>query len=70
MSNLNISSIPVKSLIRPLLWYTCSAWDPWNNGEIDELKMIQRSDHMFVTNRLQNTSGVGGMLQYMNCWSL
>jgi hypothetical protein len=41
ISSTSAKELAYKSLIRPSLEYTCSAWDPYNKGKIDQLEMVQ-----------------------------
>eukprot|EP00745_Piridium_sociabile_P041733 TRINITY_DN82982_c0_g1_i5.p1 TRINITY_DN82982_c0_g1~~TRINITY_DN82982_c0_g1_i5.p1 ORF type:complete len:1008 (+),score=211.04 TRINITY_DN82982_c0_g1_i5:126-3026(+) len=65
--NLRISSITVKemaykSLVRPILEYASTVWDPHQKNDIDKLEAVQRRAARFALNRHRNTSSVGNML--------
>ena len=41
-------------LVRPLLEYGCTAWDPYRSGQIDQLERVNKRAARFVTgNRLR-----------------
>ena len=67
-SSTSAKELAYKSLIRPTLEYTCSAWDPYNKDKIDQLKMVQHRAARFFSQR--NVSSVGDMLQRLNWCSV
>ena len=52
-----------KVLVRPLVEYCSSIWDPSTNRLIHQIEMIQRRAARFVLNRYHNTSSVTSMLE-------
>ena len=73
--NLKINSTALKStayrtLIRPSLEYACTVWDPYTQGNIYKLEMVQRRAARFVLGRYNNTSSVGDMLYELGWTSL
>ena len=65
--NLKIGSVRTKNLayktlVRPILEYASSVWDPHLQKDIDEIEKVQRRAARFVQNRHRNTSSVGEML--------
>ena len=46
--------------------YACSAWNPHNKCEIDQLELVQYRTDRLATNRQRNTSSAGDMLQHLN----
>ena len=68
--NLRISSTKVKttayqSLVRPRLEYAASVWDPYTQGNIDRLEMVQRRAARWVLGRYHQRSSVGEMLEQL-----
>ena len=68
--NLNISSTSVKenaykSLVRPLVEYASSVWDPYHQKDIHRLDMVQRRAARYVSNRHGNRSRVDSMLEHL-----
>ena len=59
-----------KSFVTSWLEFACSACDPHNKGEMNELKMVQRRVLIFFTNRQRSTSNAGDMLKHLNWRSL
>ena len=71
--NLRIHSTQLKTtayqtLVRPLVEYGCTVWDPHTAGCIHQLEMIQRRAARYVLNRYHNTSSVSEMLEQLG-WS-
>ena len=52
-----------KALVRPLVEYACTVWDPHTQKNISKLEMLQRRYARFVFNDYQRTSSVNSMLQ-------
>ena len=68
--NLNISSCSVKetaykTLVRPLLEFASSAWDPGLQVDINRLQMVQRRAARYTLNRYHNRSSVSEMLDQL-----
>ena len=57
-------------MIRPSLEYACTVWDPYTQGNIYKLEMVQRRAARFVLGRYNNTSSVGDMLLELGWTSL
>ena len=51
------------TLVRPLVEYVSSVWNPYTQGNIQKVEMVQRRAARYVTNRNWNISSVSGMLQ-------
>jgi hypothetical protein len=50
------------TLVRPLLEYACTVWDPFTNVNIQKLESVQRRSARFVMNDYRQTSSVTTML--------
>ena len=66
--NIKIGSVAIKqqayfTLVRPLVEYASTVWDPHTNRNIRKLEMVQRRAERYVTNRHRNKSSVSDMLQ-------
>lgn len=64
--NLRISSPRLKetayqTLVRPLLEYASTVWDPYTENNIHRLEMVQRRAARYVLSRYRNTSSVSDM---------
>ena len=73
--NLQISSPKLKTtaymtLVRPLLEFTPSVWDPNVQKGIKKVEMVQRRTARYVTNRYHNASSVTDMLNHLQWTSL
>ena len=75
--NVNINSTSVKesaykTLVRPLVEYSSSVWDPHIHvqKDITRLEMVQRRAARYVSNKHGNRSSVDNMLHHLNWDSL
>ena len=59
-----------KALVRPILEYSATVWDPCTANEIEALEKIQRRAARWVSNRHHQTSCVDSILESMNWPSL
>jgi hypothetical protein len=65
--NLNIGSTTTKqnaydSLVRPIVEYASTVWDPYTQKDIHTLEMVQRRGTRYVCSKLENRSSVDTML--------
>ena len=58
------------TLVRPLMEYVSTVWDPHTHRNIQMLEMVQRQAGRYVTNRHRNRSSVSDMLHGLNRRSL
>ena len=73
--NLNIGAVSIKqqaylSLVRPIIEYASTVWDPHTDKNIDKLEVVQRRAARYVLHRHRNKSSVTNMLQSLNWRSL
>jgi hypothetical protein len=66
--NLKIPSIRIKeqayqTLVRPLVEYASTVWNPYTKTEINKIEAVQRRVARYVVNNQSNRSSVGNMLQ-------
>ena len=59
-----------KTLVRPLVEYGASAWDPGNLGKIRQVEKVQRKGARFVMGDWRQTSSVTSMLEALKWQSL
>ena len=59
-----------KSLVRPLVEYASSVWDPHLQKDITRLEMVQRRAARYVSNKHGNRSSVDTMIQHLDWYSL
>ncbi|XP_072033974.1 uncharacterized protein [Amphiura filiformis] len=69
--NLNVNNPKVKaqafkSLVRPLLEYSCSVWDPHTDHLTKKLEMVQRRAARFTLNKYRRTDSVTAMLKTLS----
>ena len=62
--------IAYKALVRPILEYSSSVWDPANQKQINSLEKVQRRAARFVCNNYQKRASVNKMLQDLKWPSL
>ena len=73
--NLKISSISIKeqaykTLVRPLVEYASTVWDPHHQTDIRKLECVQRRAARFVLSSQHNRSSVTAMIQRLGWRSL
>ena len=73
--NLSIGAFAIKqqtyfTLVRPLIEYASTVWDPHTQVNIWRLEIVQRRAARYVTNRQRNTSSVSTMLHSLHMWTL
>ena len=54
-----------KSLVRPVLEYACTVWDPFTQDNIRKLEMVQRRYARFIFNDHRRSSSVTTMLHQL-----
>ena len=65
-SSQKVKETAYKSIVRPLVEYSSSVWDPYHANQIDAVEMIQRKAARFCLNRYQRMDSVTEMLQQLN----
>ena len=73
--NLKISSREIKetaykTLVRPIMEYAATVWDPLTQANIDSMEAILRRAARFVLRRYRNTSSVSNMIDELRWPSL
>ena len=73
--NLRVNSTQLKTtayqaLVRPILEYGSTVWDPYTVGCINQVEMVQRRAARYVLNRYHYTSSVSDMLSQLGWTSL
>jgi len=61
-----VKTTAYNSIIRPLLEYSSSVWDPYQTGQINAIEMVQRKAARFCLNRYKKVDSVSTMLQELN----
>ena len=54
-----------KAVIRPIIEYASSVWDPYTKKSNSKIEMVQRRVARFIFNRHHNTSIVEGTLEIL-----
>ena len=73
--NLRISNEQTKlaayfSMVRSIIEYCSTVWNPHNKEYVSKVEMVQRGAARYVTNRYCNTSSVTSMLDHLDWESL
>ena len=73
--NLRISNEQTKlsayfSMVRPIVEYCSTVWNPYTREYTKKVEMVQRRAARYVTNRYHNTSSVTSMLDHLEWESL
>ena len=69
-SSTSVKDAAYKAIIRPLLEYSSSVWDPHQAGQINTIEKIQRKAARFCLNRYNKTDSVSSMIKELNWDSL
>ena len=59
-----------KALVRPILEYASSVWDPYEEKDITKIEKVQRRAARFVLNRYRQTDSVTAMLEELGWHTL
>ncbi|KAK6191011.1 hypothetical protein SNE40_002761 [Patella caerulea] len=59
-----------KSLVRPIVEYASTVWDPYTQKDVHTLEMVQRRGARYICNKLGNRSSVDHMLDKLEWKSL
>ena len=59
----NIKEKAYKVVIRPLLEFAASVWDPYSQKNIAKIEAVQRRAARFILSQFRNTSSVNNMLE-------
>ena len=62
----DVKSAAYISLVRPILEYCSTIWNPYHKDQIYKLEMVQQRAARYTTNRYHNTSSVSEMLDHLN----
>ena len=66
----NVKASCYKTLIRPIVEYASSVWDPINQEQVNKIEMVQRNAARFVTGDYRRTSSVSAMIKTLQWPSL
>ena len=65
-----IKTAAYQTLVRPLLEYAPTVWDPHTQANIKKMEMVQRRAARYTLHRYHNTSSVTAMLDHLNWTTL
>ena len=68
--NSRIKAQAYKSLVRPVLEYSSTVWDPYTEGLAHKLEMVQHRAARFALDRYQRTDSVSAMLNALDWQTL
>ena len=66
VNNIRLKEIAYKAMVRPILEYACTVWDPYKEGQIN----LQRRSARFVLNQYKQTTSVTNLLSHLRWTSL
>jgi hypothetical protein len=66
----HLKTTAYKTLVRPLLEYAPTVWDPYTKKNIRNIEMVQRRSARYVLQRYRNSSCVSDMLHELGWQSL
>jgi hypothetical protein len=70
INNTKVKETAYKGLVRPVVEYCASVWDPYQAKYIKQVEMVQRRAARYVTRRYHNTSSVTDMINTLKWESL
>ena len=70
VSNIRLKEIAYKAMVRPILEYACTVWDPYKEGQIKIIENVQRRSARFILNRYKQTTSVTNLLNHLGWTSL
>ena len=59
-----------QALVRPILEYSSSVWDPWTSTNIDKIEAVQRRSARMVMNNFNRYASVDQMIQQLKWTTL
>ena len=68
--NREVKTKAFNTMVRPVLDYASSVWDPPLQKDIDKIQDVQRRGARYVCNRYHNTSSPTDMLQELDWWPM
>ena len=66
----DLKATAYKTLVRPIVEYASSIWDPAAKNLVHKVEMVQRRAARFTLNRYHNTSSVNSMLKELDWTTL
>ena len=66
IKNPTVKAQAYKSLVRPLLEYSCTVWDPYTDNLCKKLEMVQRRAARYTLNQYRRTDSVNAMLKTLS----
>ena len=70
VSSPTIKATAYKTLVRPLLEYSSTVWDPHTRENVNKVEAVQRRAARYCANNYQKTAGVSAMIRQLNWTSL
>ena len=64
--NRKIKESAFKTYVRPILEYSASIWDPWQNKYIKQIEMVLHKAVRYIFNDYQHTSSITSMLNKLS----
>ena len=70
VSNEETQSAAYFSMVRPILEYSSTIWNPYTKDYIHKIEMVQHRAARYVTSRYRNISSVTSMIEHLEWESL
>ena len=70
INNPQIKELAYKTLVRPILEYSSTVWDPYTSNAINKVEAVQHRAARITLNRYRRTSSVGEMITELNWQTL
>ena len=70
VNNIRLKETAYRAMVRPILEYACTVWDPIKEGQIKKIENVQQRSARFVLNLYKQTTSITNLLSHLGWTSL